>query len=75
MKKEIDNVNLPKPKYKKWATAYLPEDISKRLDRYMSKVASEKGISCIHGLKTKIFQSAIEEWLERHEEDIDFVSL
>jgi hypothetical protein len=56
-------------KKKKWVSGYLSEDLASRLDALLTKRVSEKGINGIHGLKTKILEMALKEWLDRHEND------
>ena len=56
-------------KKKKWVSGYLSEDLANRMDAFLTKRVAEKGISGVHGLKTKILEVALREWLDRHEND------
>jgi hypothetical protein len=50
---------------------FLPAaELTKRLNKYMLDVANHKG-KVLNGLKSKIGQMALKEWLENHEKDLD----
>jgi hypothetical protein len=60
-------------KKKKWASGYLPDDLANRMDAFLAKRVAEKGVSGLHGLKTKILEAALREWLDRHENDPNII--
>lgn len=51
----------------------LPSELAKRFNKYLLAVAQAKG-SVEFGLKSKIGRMALEEWLDKHEDDLDAVN-
>jgi len=48
----------------------LPPDLNERLDKYIIGLFTHKG-KIIDGIKTKIARKALEEWLDRNENNYD----
>lgn len=59
----------PKEK-QEWFNFLPPLELTKKLNKYMLDVANRKG-KIPTGLKSKIGQMALKEWLEKHEKDLD----
>ena len=49
----------------------LPPELCKKLDAYILKVANKQGKMPPQGIKTTIGRMALDEWLDKHNDDLD----
>ena len=61
--------DVAKRKIKHFSIRLTPE-LQKRIHEYIMKVAHRKG-EIPFGIKSRIGEMALEEWLDNHEEDVD----
>ena len=53
-----------------WLTIRLTPELSERINKYILAVANKKG-SIPYALRTKIALEALNEWLNKYENDLD----
>ena len=61
---------MPKAGDRSWLTVKLTPELQERMDKYILAVANKQG-RIPYAIKTRLTLKALEEWLEKHDKDLD----